>query len=113
MSLVPRLCVPCTVLGAVLTMSAATAIAAEPVIHAGPSWQLIATALFGILLSLIGGYAKGISDRVDKLAEACADLKEMVLKDYHSKEDLRDILQALKDGIHRLEAAQHRRDSDE
>lgn len=109
MSLLRRLCLPCVLTGAALTVGAASALAAEPVTHAGPSWQLIASALFGILLSLIGGYTKGISDRVDKLAEACDQLHKMVLKEYHSKGDMNVILHGIQDSINRLEAAYNRR----
>ena len=104
-----RLCIPCITFGGLLTLASTAAIASPHLANGGPSWQLIATALFGILLSIIGGYAKGISTRVDALAEACNDLKELVLTQYHNKDDLKGILQELRDGIRRIEEAQNRR----
>lgn len=95
------ICIPCIVAGSAMMLSATTALAAPQQIP-GPSWEFIATGFGGILLAILGGYVKGISRRVDKLADACDDLKQIVLRDYLSKGDINAVLAKLENGIARL-----------
>jgi fructose-specific phosphotransferase system IIC component len=95
------ICIPCIIAGSAMVLTATTAFAA-PQQMPGPSWEFIATGFGGILLAILGGYVKGISTRVDKLADACDDLKEIILRDYLSKGDVNAVLAKLESGITKL-----------
>lgn len=69
---------------------------------AGPSWDVIAIGAVGLLFSSLGFYAKGISTRVDKLETKMVELQTLVLRDYHSKGDLNEILGEIKAAIKAL-----------
>lgn len=62
----------------------------------GPSWEFIAIGSIGLLISLIGAYAKGVSNRVDRLSEKYESLNQNVLREYHTKQDLNEILGEIK-----------------
>lgn len=82
--------------------SGAVLAASLRVAHAGPSWDVIAIGAVGLLVSSLGFYAKGISTRVDKLENKMVELQTLVLRDYHSKGDLNDILGEIKAAIKAL-----------
>ena len=74
----------------------------------GPSWQVIAVGSVGLLVAIIstviGAYVKGMGKRVDKLEGEVVDLGKMVLKDYHTKEEISRLLSDLRTSIEALHA---------
>lgn len=77
-----------------------------------PSWHdivLIAGALIvillGIIISMIGFYAKSLGHRVDLLEVHHKGLNDLVLSQYHNKDEIRDLLGEIKSSI----AALHKR----
>lgn len=68
----------------------------------GPSWQSIAVGAISMLIALVAAYAKGVSNRVDKLDEKYAALNQNVLREYHTKQDLNEILGEIKASVKAL-----------
>lgn len=72
----------------------------------GPSWQIIALGSVGLLITIIstviGAYVKGMGTRVKDLEGNMSTLKEMVLKDYHTKEEISRLLSDLRTSIEAL-----------
>jgi hypothetical protein len=78
---------------------------------AGPpavSWTFWVNLAFGVLLAVVGAYVKGQNGRLEKLENNYAALHQMVLRDYHSKHDLADILAEIKSSV---KALHHRFDA--
>ena len=65
----------------------------------GPTWELIALGAISIILALVGAYTKSISQRVEKAEDRIASINEAMLKDYHSKSDIKDMMEDLKDVV--------------
>lgn len=68
----------------------------------GPDWQTIAVFCVGIIITLIGAYAKSISIHVGKLEERQFKLERSILKDYHDKSEINDLLRELRSSIKAL-----------
>ena len=68
----------------------------------GPDWQTIAMFCVGIIITLVGAYAKSISLRVTKIEDRQSRLERSILKDYHDKTEINSILQELKASIKAL-----------
>lgn len=68
----------------------------------GPSWESIAVGAISMLIALVAAYAKGVSNRVDKLDEKYTSLNQNVLREYHTKQDLNEILGEIKASVKAL-----------
>lgn len=86
-----------------LTLLAATALAQS---SSGPvpavGWTFWLNLAFGVLLTVVGAYVKGQNGRLEKLENNYAELHRLVLRDYHSKHDLQDILGEIKSSVKAL-----------
>jgi len=71
-------------------------------IQLGPDWQTIAVFCVGVIITLVGAYAKSISIRVGKLEDKFNELEIMVLRDYHNKDEINEILRELRQSIRAL-----------
>jgi len=74
-----------------------------------PSWHdvvLIAgaviTLLLGVIIAMIGAYTKGLASRVDSLEKRHTNLNNLVLSQYHNKDDIRELLGDIKGKIDAL-----------
>ncbi len=65
----------------------------------GPTWELIALGSISLVVALIGAYAKGLSGRQDKFDERLNQLNNALLRDYHPKPDVKDMIDDLKDVV--------------
>jgi hypothetical protein len=75
----------------------------------GPTWQTIAVGtliLAGSLLSIIVGlvafYAKELGKRVNTVEDSQSKLEKLVLKEYHTKEEIRQLLADLKNSMNAI-----------
>lgn len=68
----------------------------------GPSWELIATGAVGLLCAFVIGYVRTLTVRVDRLDDRFTTLNTNVLRDYHSKNDLNEILGEIKSSVKAL-----------
>lgn len=68
----------------------------------GPTWEMIAVGAISMVIMLIAAYAKGVSNRVDKLDEKYTALNHNVLREYHTKQDLNEILGEIKSSVKAL-----------
>ena len=73
-----------------------------PQVLSGPDWQTIAVFCVGIIITLVGAYAKSISIRVSKLEDKQSKLERSILKDYHDKTEINDLLKELRASIKAL-----------
>lgn len=87
------ICVPCLTVGLGLVLFSATAMAADA--GQGPTWSLIATGLVGMVVALVGAYAKGLERRISSTEQAITActanttaLREMVLTQYHNDAEI-------------------------
>lgn len=62
----------------------------------------IITILLGIIIAMVGAYAKGLSGRIDFLESRHTELNNLVLSQYHNKDEIRDLLDEIKDSIKKL-----------
>lgn len=70
-----RWCAPCLLfVGIALYVYAATVLAMDPLPLPGPDYSVWFQLLLGLVVALIGAYAKGLSGRVSENAKAIADL---------------------------------------
>jgi hypothetical protein len=65
-------------------------------------WTFWLNMVFGVFLTIVGAYVKGQNGRLDKLETSVAELHRLVLRDYHSKNDLSDILGEIKSSVKAL-----------
>lgn len=65
----------------------------------GPSWENIGIGAVGLLLTGVGWYAKGVSGRVDKLEARVNDLNTIILKEYHPKADVREMIDDVRESM--------------
>lgn len=72
----------------------------------GPSWQVIAIAaiifagsLLTIIVGLVANYAKTLGQRVTSVERDQSKLEKLILKDYHNKDEIRQLLADLKTSI--------------
>jgi hypothetical protein len=91
------ICIPCLTVGLGLVLFSATAMAADA--NDGPTWSLIATGLVGMVVALIGAYAKGLERRISGTEQSIAActantsaLREMVLTQYHNDAEIERLL---------------------
>ena len=92
------------VFGLGLALLAATAWAQSGAAGSVPSvgWTFWLNLAFGVLLTVVGAYVKGQNGRLEKLENNYAELHRLVLRDYHSKHDLADILGEIKSSVKAL-----------
>ncbi len=74
-----------------------------------PSWHdiviiagAIITLLLGIIIAMIGSYTKTLAIRVDGLERRHSQLNNLVLSQYHNKDDIRELLADIKSRIEAL-----------
>lgn len=65
----------------------------------GPSWELIALGAVSMVIALIGAYAKGLSGRQDKFDAKLSELNDALLRNYHPKPDVKEMLDDLKEVV--------------
>lgn len=70
--------------------------------NSGPSWESIAVGAISMLIALVAAYAKGVSNRVDRLEGKYETLNQNVLREYHTKQDLNEILGEIKSSVKAL-----------
>lgn len=82
------LCVPCLTVGLGMVLFSATAFGADR--ELSPSWSVVATGLVGMVVALIGAYAKGLERRISSNEQSCntnnaniTALRELVIGQYH------------------------------
>lgn len=79
----------------------ATALAAE----GGPSWEQISLWGGAALVALVGVHAKSLAARVNRHEEKISSLTEMILGDYHNKNEINNMLMKIEQSV----GAVHRR----
>jgi septal ring factor EnvC (AmiA/AmiB activator) len=71
----------------------------------GPTWQIIATALLAVVATIATAYIKSLERRITKTESDLDNLNKLVLRDYHNKQELNQILARIEQGV----TAVHRR----
>ena len=92
------------VFGVGLALLAATAWAQSGQAGSVPAvgWTFWVNLAFGVLLTVVGAYVRAQNGRLEKLEDNYAELHRLVLRDYHSKHDLADILGEIKSSVKAL-----------
>lgn len=74
-----------------------------------PSWHdiliisgSIITILLGIIIAMIGAYAKGLGRRLDLLESRHSKLNDLVLSQYHNKDEIKSLLDDIKERVEKL-----------
>ena len=84
----------------VISLSAYSgAVYAASMSRTGPSWESIAVGAVSMLIALVAAYAKGVSNRVDKLEARQAELNTVLLKEYHPKSDVREMVDEVRESM--------------
>jgi len=65
----------------------------------GPSWEVIGVGAVGLLITAVGWYAKGVSDRVTQVERMLGEVNTALLRDYHPKADVKNLLDEIKQSI--------------
>lgn len=65
----------------------------------GPTWETIGVGAVGIIIAGLGAYAKGISGRVDKLEARQAEMNTAMLREYHTKDDVRELVGEVRESM--------------
>lgn len=65
----------------------------------GPSWQTIALGAVGLFIASVGWYSKGIASRVDRLEARIGELNTVMLKEYHPKSDVREMVDEVRESM--------------
>lgn len=65
----------------------------------GPTWETIGVGAVGLVITGIGWYAKGVSGRVDKLDERVQRMNEAILREYHTKDDVRELIGEVRESM--------------
>jgi hypothetical protein len=68
----------------------------------GPSWEVIGVGAVGLLITAVGWYAKGVSDRVTQVERMLGEVNTALLRDYHPKADVKNLLDEIKASINAL-----------
>jgi len=76
-----------------------------PVLAGGPTWQIIAVSLIGIMIAIATAYIKSLERRLVKTEQDLVNLNKLMLRDYHNKEELNRILSSIQISVNAL----HRR----
>jgi hypothetical protein len=87
---------------AAIVASPAVAFAATPV--GGPSWESIGLGAVGLIVAMVGAYAKGVADRVSHIEEKIGELNTFILREYHPKADIKMMLDEIKTSMQSLHA---------
>lgn len=87
---------PSTVAVSIGTLIYSGAVYAAP---GGPTWETIGIGAVGLIIAGLGAYAKGISGRVDKLEARQAELNTILLKEYHPKSDVREMIDEVRESM--------------
>lgn len=90
--------------GVVLMSASGIALAANEAPQVGPSWVWIVNGCVGVIACLVGAYAKGLERRIDDLEKEHAQLRNLLLREYHSKSDGERLMQA---GFETVRAEMH------
>jgi len=80
-------------LGLLMLLISGIAMAQQAQPAAGPDWAWIASGCVGVITLLVGAYAKGIQQRVDGLEREQRQLRDLLLREYHSKSDGERVMQ--------------------
>lgn len=88
---------PSTVAVLIGTLLYSGAVYASP---GGPSWENIGMGAIGLIIAGIGAYAKGISGRVDRIESRVQQLNEAMLREYHPKADVREMVNEVRESMH-------------
>ncbi len=70
----------------------------------GPSWESIGLGAVGLIVAMIGAYAKGVADRVSHIEEKIGELNTFILREYHPKADVKAMLDEIKASVQSLHA---------
>lgn len=62
----------------------------------------IITILLGVIISMVGAYAKGLGKRIDLLETRHNALNNLVLSQYHNKDEIKDLLGDIRQRIESL-----------
>lgn len=73
-------------------------------ITSGPDWQTIAMWLLGVVVTLVGAYAKGIASRVTKLEVDQSSLHALVKGDYPTRQEINQSFQRVEEGLRSITA---------
>jgi len=76
-----------------------------PVLAGGPTWQIIAVSLIGLLIVIATAYIKSLERRLIQAEKDIVAVNKLVLRDYHNKEELNRILTSIQSSV----VALHRR----
>jgi len=69
-----------------------------------PSWEIIGMGAIGLLVAVVGAYARGVADRVSHTEEKIGELNTFILREYHSKADVKLMLDDIKTSMNSLHA---------
>ena len=62
----------------------------------------VITILLGIIIAMIGAYAKGLGKRIELLEARHTQLNNLVLSQYHNKDEIKSLLDDIKDRVEKL-----------
>ena len=72
----------------------------------GPTWQeiaiasvVLASSLLSVIIGLVANYAKSLGVRIEKAEGAHVTLEKFVLREYHTKDDIRELIGNIKSSI--------------
>lgn len=95
MRLLERVCVPCMVIGSALFLLALEALAADAATQSSfLTWRDLALAALGLVLALIGAFAKGQQGRIDRIETAVAELSTKILTDHPNELRIKEYIAA-------------------
>lgn len=71
----------------------------------GPTWEVIGMGAVSLVLSMAFAYTKGVSSRVDKLETKMTELNTIMIREYHPKQDVREMMNDMKEliKVHQVE----------
>lgn len=100
MKYLEKLCIPCMFVGSALFLLALEAAAADASVqHAAITWRDLALAAVGLLMAIVGAFAKGQQARIDKLEQQLSKLIESINLDARSRAVESHRLSTLENGI--------------
>ena len=91
-----------TLIAVALVACSGTAVAAPP--QSAPSWEMIGMGAIGLILAIVGAYARGVAERVSHIEEKIGELNTLILREYHPKQDVKMMLDEIKASVHSLHA---------
>jgi hypothetical protein len=94
----PAFCRSCLLLGTGLLLIAGAVIAqdysAGPTVSASVSWEALATLAVGVIASLVGAYARGLSGRVGRVETKIDAINTQLLSDHLDKREVEAAIKA-------------------